>query len=246
MNHRSVIALVTSGMLCAAAAPAQTTSARVSGSALDQVGGLLPYVKVLLTNRRSMAHHEVRTDQAGHFEIEGLAPGDYLLEAERSGFTTAHDSLTVGPGDHLHHEVTLIVAPFEEHFVVTSAVPDARPPSVTESGAQPDASESAVGAAKCETSAIGGELERPVRIRGMLPEYPRGLRDAGVKGAVVIGGRLVADGQLTGARVLRAAHADLAAASVAAIEQWRWTAPRLDCVPIEASLTITIEFRIGP
>src|SRR5260221_12799255 len=111
---RSVIALVAAGMLCAATGPAQTLSARVSGNTLDQVGGLLPYVRVAITNRRSMAHHEVRTDQSGHFDIEGLAPGGYLLEADRSGFVTAHESLTVEPGEHLHQEVTLDVAPFDE------------------------------------------------------------------------------------------------------------------------------------
>jgi hypothetical protein len=54
------------------------------------------------------------------------------------------------------------------------------------------------------------------------------------------------DGLLTGLRVLAATHPDLAAASLAAIDQWRWTAPRLDCVLIEASLTVTIEFRAAP
>jgi hypothetical protein len=220
-------------MLFAAVLPAQTPAARVSGTALDQVGGLLPYVKVGLTNRRSMAHHEARSDQAGHFEIEGLAPGDYLLEAERSGFTTAHESLTVGPGEHLHQEVTLGVAPFEEHVVITAGVTDAVTPNEARS-------------AKCEPSAIGGELERPVRIRPAQPEYSRRLRDAGTKGSVVLGGRISTDGVLTDVRVLRTTLADLAAASAAAIEQWRWTAARLDCVPIDASLTLTVEFRLAP
>jgi hypothetical protein len=48
---------------------------------------------------------------------------------------------------------------------------------------------------------------------------------------------------LTDVRVFSATHPDLAAASLAAIEHWRWTAPRLDCVPIDASLTVTVEFR---
>ena len=147
MNHRSVIALVTSGMLLAAAAPAQTPMARVSGNALDQVGGLLPYVKVGLTNRRTMAHHEARTDQAGHFEIEGVAPGDYVIQAERAGFTNAQESLSLGPGEHLHHEITLSVAPFEEHMVVDGDA-ERDPGAKFQAAAVPP---------KCEPSAIGGD-----------------------------------------------------------------------------------------
>jgi TonB family protein len=238
---RLVVTVVAAATLGGAAARAQTPG-RVSGNALDEVGGLLPYVKIALTNRRSMAHHEVRTDQAGHFEIEGLAPGDYLLEADRSAFVTAHESLTVGSGEHLYQDVTLNVAPFEELIVVTAA--DA--PLDGGGNDSADRSQGDVSAARCEASAIGGDLERPVPIRKTLPEYSRRLRDAGIKGSVVAGGRLSRDGALTGVRVLRATHPDLAAASLAAIEQWRWTAPRLDCVPIEASLTVTVEFRAAP
>ena len=177
----AVMAVVTiaAGMPCVlfpVTALAQSPSARVSGNTLDQVGGLLPYVKVGLTNRGSMAHHEVRTDQAGHFEIEGLAPGDYLLEAERSGFATAQEGLTLEPGEHLHQDVTLGVAAFEERITVTGA--DA--PRVKDlSDESSDTSHNGAGAAKCEVSAIGGELLSPVRIRESQPEYPRRLRDAG-------------------------------------------------------------------
>jgi TonB family protein len=233
--NRPVTALLAAGILFATAAQAQSPSARVSGNALDQVGGLLPYAKVELTNRRTMAHHEVRTDQSGHFEIEGVAPGDYVLQAERSGFTNAQESLSLGPGEHLHHEITLSVAPFEEHVIVDG---DAE----RDPGAK---LQTAAVSPKCEPSAIGGDLEGPVRLRGAPPGYPPRLRELGIKGTVVIGGRISADGLLAEARVLKAAHADLATASIAAIEGWRWTTPRLDCVPIEASLTITVEFRLA-
>jgi TonB family protein len=183
-----------------------------------------------------MAHHEAQTDQTGHFEIEGIAPGDYVLQAGRPGFVTAQDSLTLGPGEHLNHEITLSVAPFEEHIIVDGGV--ASDPGTN---ARADAA-----SAKCQPSAIGGELERPLRVQGAPPDYSRRLRDAGIEGVVVVGGRISAAGLLADVRVLRAAHADLTAASMAAIEAWRWAPPRLDCVPIEAGLTITVEFRLAP
>lgn len=94
----------------------------------------------------------------------------------------------------MHQEVTLGVAPFEENVVVIDGVADA-------------VTRSEVRSAKCEPSAIGGELERLVRI-GSATSVP--------------------------------------AASIAAIEQWQWTPARLDCVPIDASLTVTVEFRFAP
>jgi hypothetical protein len=105
-----------------------------------------------------MAHYEVRADQAGHFDIGGLAPGEYLLEAERSGFRMTHESLTVEPGEHLQQD---------RHW--------ASPRSST------------------RTSFSNPSVEmRPARTTG------------------------------------------------------RWTVPRRDCVPIEASLTITIDFNLQP
>ena len=183
--------------------------------------------------------------RAGHFEIEGLAPGDYLLEAERSGFTTAHDSLTVGPGDHLHHEVTLLVAPFEEHVVVTSGVttPGRATQRVAPTGCV------LVRGQRGEVRGVGHW--RRTGTAGPDPHCAAGIPAASSRRRHQRRRRhrrprRPPKDELTGARVIRTAHADLAAASVAAIEQWRWTAPRLDCVPIEASLTITVEFRIGP
>jgi TonB family protein len=236
--HRFIGVVALAAMLCAPAVLAQTAAARLSGNALDQVGGLLPYVKVRLTNRRSMAHYEMPSDQAGHFEIEGISPGDYVLEAERSGFANAQDSLALAAGEHLHHEVTLNVAPFEEHVTVGGG--DAAG-AVNANGLESNGA-----ATRCEASAIGGDLERPAGVRGAQPDYPQRLRDAGISGVVVIAGRVGADGSAADMRVVRAAHADLAAAALAAIGKWEWTGARLDCVPIAANLIVTVEFRLAP
>ena len=217
----------------------QTPSAKVSGTLTDQVGGLLPYVGVVLTHRRSMAHREARTDQLGHFEIEALTPGDYVLEAERSGFATLQDSLKLDAGEHLQHDITLQIGSLEERITVT----DTDVPRAADLRAERRDSGDAE---KCEISAIGGDLRPPMKIRDPRPEYPRHLRDARIKGSVVLAGRVSTDGRLHDVRVVTAAHRDLADASIAALNQWLWTPPRLDCVPVEVSLTVTVDFSLQP
>ena len=210
-------------------------SARISGTAFDQVGGLLPYVGITVTNKTSMAHREVRTDQQGHYEIEGLTAGEYILEAERSGFDTFQESLKL-EGDHLEQDVTLQIAPIEERMTVA----DSDPSSVSNPRDEPR------GVETCEISAVGGDLRRPLRVRGARPEYPRQLRDARIKGSVVVSGRVSTDGRLKDARVQTASHPDLGDASIAALTDWQWTAPRLDCVPVEISISLTIDFVLRP
>ena len=214
------------------------TSVRVSGTASDQVGGLLPYVTVALTNRTSMAHREARTDQQGHFEIEGLTPGDYILEAERSGFDKLQESLTLS-GDHLQMDFTLQLGALEERITVTDkdvpAIADLRDEHRDQSDVE-----------KCEISAIGGDLRSPLKIRSPRPEYPRHLRDAGIRGSVVLSGRVSTDGWLKDVRVQTASHRDLADASIAALNQWQWTPPRLDCVPVVVSISVTVDFVLRP
>lgn len=57
----------------------------LGGSIVDPTKGALPGVTLVLTNTQSGAKHEVRTDSTGRYEVVGLPPGDYQLEARLSG-----------------------------------------------------------------------------------------------------------------------------------------------------------------
>ena len=230
---------MTAGLLAGGSSTFAQSTAKVSGSVIDQVGGLLPYVTVALTHRRSQAHYETRTDQIGHFEIEGLAAGEYLVDVQLTAFAPVEDRVTLSTGEHLQQNITLQLGAWEERIVVT----DADPPPVAESGT---AARDLGRADTCERSAIGGDVRPPVRLHEIRPTYPRHLRSAAIQGAVVVAGRIGSDGRLQDSRVLTAAHPDLAAAAVAAIAEWQWSIPRLDCVPVDGHVTVTVEFKIAP
>jgi TonB family protein len=211
---------------------AQSASVTVSGTAFDQVGGLLPYVKVTLTNRGTMAHGEGQTDQQGHFEINGLAPGDYVIEAERSGFEPLHDGLTLSAGEQAQHDITLQVAPLEERIVVSAEYPlrETRVTDVRDEG-------------KCEVAAVGGSWQPPAKTSEVRPEYPRQLLEGRVSGTVVLSGQVSTEGRLRNLKVV-SGRQEFADESISALEQWEWTVPRLDCIPIDASITVFVEYSL--
>lgn len=235
----ALVALLTAGLLAGGSSTVAQTTGKVSGSIVDQVGGLLPYVTVELTERRTRRHHETRTDQIGHFEIEGLAPGEYVFEARLAAFVPIEERVTLSAGDHLEQNITLQLAEWTERIVVTADDSD----RVLESTNQNRARAATAGQA-CERAAVGGDVRPPTRVRDARPVYPASLRSAGIQGAVVVAGRIGAEGRLQDARVTERAHPELAAAAVAAIAQWQWTEPRLDCVPVDGHLTITVEFKV--
>jgi TonB family protein len=78
------------------------------------------------------------------------------------------------------------------------------------------------------------------------PIYPESLRAANVDATVVVEGRVGVDGLLKDLRVQAPVEPDLAVAASTAVQQWRWSTTRLDGVPIEVPITITIHFYAQP
>jgi hypothetical protein len=84
MRCVNAILLAATLTLCS---PAQAVSA-VRGEVVDEVGAKIgrATIRVLDRNTRKTVI-AVRSDQAGHFEIQDLAPGSYLLAIDSSGFS---------------------------------------------------------------------------------------------------------------------------------------------------------------
>ena len=53
------------------------------------------------------------------------------------------------------------------------------------------------------------------------------------------------EGTVTDIKVVREAHEQLAAAASAAVARWQFTPTRLNCVPVEVELTVTVNFSTG-
>lgn len=64
----------------------QSFTGSVSGTVTDTTGGVLPNVKVTLTNERTNETKPRTTDQDGTYSFSQVAPGSYRVEAEVQGF----------------------------------------------------------------------------------------------------------------------------------------------------------------
>ncbi|MBV8841577.1 MAG: TonB-dependent receptor [Bryobacterales bacterium] len=74
----------------------QTTgTATISGQVVDQKGGVLQDTAVILLNDVGVRLLQTRTGQSGDFAFQRLTPGEYVVEAERSGFAHTQQRITL-------------------------------------------------------------------------------------------------------------------------------------------------------
>src|SRR5688500_15848887 len=71
------------------AASAQTTLGRVTGSVLDQSGGVLPGATVTLTNQQTNQVQTAVSGESGGFTFPQVPPGSYKVEIALASFKTA-------------------------------------------------------------------------------------------------------------------------------------------------------------
>ena len=56
------------------------------GTVVDSSGGALPGVSIVITNQASGTYREVVSNADGSWYVPGLAPGNYQVAAELTGF----------------------------------------------------------------------------------------------------------------------------------------------------------------
>src|SRR5687768_10266562 len=89
--------------ICASAA-AQETRARITGTAIDGQGSLVPGVTVTALNTATNVSTEAVTNASGVYTIQQLVPGPYKITASLQGFKTL-----VREGIDLHTAETVTV-----------------------------------------------------------------------------------------------------------------------------------------
>jgi periplasmic protein TonB len=87
----------------------------------------------------------------------------------------------------------------------------------------------------------GGDIKAPVRTAYIAPIYPDIARAAGVGGTVVLECTIDPSGHVVDARVI-SGHPLLNDAALNAVRQWRYTATRLNGVPVAVLMTVTVRF----
>lgn len=232
----------------AAAAPAlqaQTDPARFSGTVLDQTNAPIADATVALTNAASQAKQEAQTDGTGHFELAGLAPGEYALEVTQPGFAVLTETLSLARDT--ERTISLDVAAVRETINVSEG---SRP---TDPGAadrlqkfQQRAAESVqLEAERCNaarTDASGGNIIPPKKVIDVAPDYPEAVKTAKIGGEIQVEGIIGTDGTVRDVRVISPAHPDLDRAAVDAISQWAFSATLLNCIPIDVRLAVSVTF----
>jgi hypothetical protein len=68
---------------------AQRTSSNISGAVSDSSGAVIADAKVTVTETTTNTSSVTVTNQAGFYVVTNLAPGDYTLRVERSGFQSS-------------------------------------------------------------------------------------------------------------------------------------------------------------
>ena len=66
---------------------AQVSSGKILGAVLDESAGALPGVAIVVRNLETGVSRETVTNTRGRFEVPGLQPGRYQVEAELTGFS---------------------------------------------------------------------------------------------------------------------------------------------------------------
>ena len=112
------------GWLLAVPAVAQQGTAELRGRVLDQQGGALPGVAVLVTNEDTGVFREVVSSMDGSYFAGQLLPGTFRVTAELTGFRRfERRGLVIGVGRTITVDVTLNVGTLEETVTVTGASP---------------------------------------------------------------------------------------------------------------------------
>ena len=89
----------------------------------------------------------------------------------------------------------------------------------------------------------GGQIQAPVKLLHVSPEYPVLAQQIGLEGLVIIECRVDREGNVADARVLRG-HPLLNEAALEAVRQWRYRPTLLNGTPVTVIMTVTVRFSL--
>jgi hypothetical protein len=96
--------------LAPGAAAAQTPTATIRGTVIDQTDARLPNVRISVTRDQTDEERLTVSDDSGRFAIAELPPGSYTLQAERSGFSVFRQHVQLAVGSEVWIRAQLVVS----------------------------------------------------------------------------------------------------------------------------------------
>jgi Carboxypeptidase regulatory-like domain/TonB-dependent Receptor Plug Domain len=108
-------------LLLPAVGQGQTSAGKIIGVVQDSSGGVLPGVSIVIKNLGTGNSRETLTDDRGQFDVPGLAPGRYQIDAELQGFRKfSQGPVTVQVNQETRVNATLSVGSVQETLTVTA------------------------------------------------------------------------------------------------------------------------------
>ena len=98
-------------------------SANIQGNVTDPSGAAVSQAKVVLENMATHVTASTTTDADGGYRFLSLAPGSYQISVEASGFSTAHETVTLETNQNLGVPITVKVGATTESVTVTAENP---------------------------------------------------------------------------------------------------------------------------
>src|SRR5262249_53958192 len=110
--------------LIAVPASAQFDTAAVVGAVRDASGATVPDAKITLTSTATGISQTKTSAADGSYEFVTVRPGNYIVTAEKSGFTIAVvDNVEVQVAARMRVDLALAVGQVTERVTVTAATP---------------------------------------------------------------------------------------------------------------------------
>jgi beta-lactamase regulating signal transducer with metallopeptidase domain len=227
------------GLALQQAAPASATS--LSGTVLDASGKTMPdvVVDVVRVDVPGGPKPQMRTGADGRFEVTGLPPGEYEVASSKPGFKKNLLRVSLGPGAPRTLNVVMQIGSLSETITVTAG------PAGNPAPAGPAARRVGIETPRpdpCENSPVGGCVTPPRKLVDVRPAYPPELAAKKATADVVVRATLRTDGFLGDFRPEGGVDAAFVEAVLGAIRQWEFTPVKLNGVPQECQVTVTIKF----
>jgi len=220
------------------AAPASATS--LSGTVLDASGKTVPDVAVdfVRIDAPGGPKPQIRTGADGRFELRGLPAGEYEVASSKPGFKKNVLRVSLKPAAPAALKVVLQLGSLSETITVTAgAAPGPAPVAAARRAAdeapRPD---------PCDNSPVGGCVTPPRKLVDVRPAYPSALAAKKATADVVVKATLQEDGVLGDFVPEAGPDPAFVEAVLAAIRQWKFTPAKLNGVPQECQVTVTIRF----
>jgi hypothetical protein len=115
-----VVAIFFLALACAGRLSAQTGTGSLRGQANDPSGGAVPNVPITLTGPNGQTV-SAKTNQNGGYEVTGLAPGTYTVDAVVPGFAPyKNEAVQITAGQTVQLNISVSIQQQQEQVTVTS------------------------------------------------------------------------------------------------------------------------------